>query len=192
MSISGEINDLTTARNTIRSKMVGAGQATGNEKLATLAENLDIGDYIEKKSSLPTASSTLEGAIYMYTGATSGGLTTGYFYKCIEDPEDAGEYIWQQLDVQPGSSEINNVKAFIGIEIASSQLAVGATSVTFSNANILSTSQLTLYSDNSSNTPIFWNTVSVTNGVSATYTFPALTVATTFYLQIVNAFQNSL
>lgn len=87
-------------------------------------------------------------------------------------------------------AETSAIRKLVGIEISSGSKAVGTTSVAFSNAAIKTTSQLTLYSENSSNTPVFWTAVSVSAG-SATYTFPALTVATTFYLQIVNDFQTS-
>ena len=43
MSISSIIDSLTSSRNTIRQKMVSAGQATASDKLATLASNLSIG-----------------------------------------------------------------------------------------------------------------------------------------------------
>ena len=86
--------------------------------------------------------------------------------------------------------ELDNIKRICGIEIASDLKAVGSTSVTFNNAAISSASQLTLYSDNATDTPIFWTAVSVSSG-SVTYTIPALTVATTFYLQIINNFQTA-
>ena len=60
---------------------------------------------------------------------------------------------------------------------------IGDTSVTFTNSAISTASELHLLSENTSNTPVFYTAVSVSSG-SATYTFPALTEATTFYLVI--------
>lgn len=42
MSIVDKIESITSSRNAIRTKMVSAGQATRNDKLATLATNLNI------------------------------------------------------------------------------------------------------------------------------------------------------
>lgn len=56
-------------------------------------------------STMPTASSTIEGKIVEYTGATDSTYTNGYFYKCVSDgatPTPA--YSWERVDVQPGSS----------------------------------------------------------------------------------------
>lgn len=71
----------------------------------------------------------------------------------------------------------------VGFETAQISKVVGDTSVTFTNSAIKTTSELTLLSENSSNTPIFYTAVTVSNG-SATYTFPALTVATKFSLKV--------
>jgi len=71
----------------------------------------------------------------------------------------------------------------VGFETAQISKVVGDTSVTFTNSAIKTTSELTLLSENSSNTPIFYTAVTVSNG-SATYTFPALTVATNFSLKV--------
>lgn len=60
---------------------------------------------------------------------------------------------------------------------------IGDTSVTFTHEAIQTASELHLLSENASNTPIFYTAVSVSSG-SATYTFPALTEATTFSLVI--------
>ena len=50
---------------------------------------------------LPTASSSLVGEIYQYTGTTNLQYTNGYFYECVND---GGTYKWVQTNVQPGSS----------------------------------------------------------------------------------------
>lgn len=63
--------------------------------------------------------------------------------------------------------------------------AVGATSITISDASILTTSILDLYSENTSGTPIQYTSATVTTG-SVTFAIPALTEATTFKLWIRN------
>lgn len=50
---------------------------------------------------IPTATSTLEGTIVQYVGATDANYTNGYFYECIEDPDNVGSYIWVQKNIQP-------------------------------------------------------------------------------------------
>ena len=62
---------------------------------------------------------------------------------------------------------------------------VGDTTVTFTNANIATTSTLELFSENTSGSPIVWTAVSVSSG-SATYTIEELTEATSFKLWIRN------
>ena len=58
-----------------------------------------------QKASLPTASSTEEGHIYQYVGATDVTYTNGYFYKCIEDSSTTpSTYIWEAIPVQAGGS----------------------------------------------------------------------------------------
>ena len=54
-------------------------------------------------NALPSPISTEAGKIYQYVGATSGGLTNGYFYKCVEDTTP-GTYKWENVDVQAGGS----------------------------------------------------------------------------------------
>lgn len=48
---------------------------------------------------LPAASAALEGRIFQYTGETTGNLTNGYFYKCVNNN---GVYSWQKINVQAG------------------------------------------------------------------------------------------
>ena len=89
----------------------------------------------------------------------------------------------------------NAFKNFVGIELASAPVAVGDTTVSFTNSNIHETSELKLMSENSANKPVFWTGVAFSASVSGgavdtvTYTFPALTStqgATTFYLRVIN------
>lgn len=105
------------------------------------------------------------GKLYTATSSISTGdtiVTEGVEANCIE----SGSIVDQ-----------------IGVELASSQLSIGATSVTFTNSVITTSSKLDLYCENSTNEVIRYTGVTVSNG-SATYTFPALTVATTFYLEV--------
>lgn len=53
---------------------------------------------------LPVATSALEDKIYQYIGETTQDYINGYFYKCVEDPETVGSYIWQAITVQEGGS----------------------------------------------------------------------------------------
>lgn len=73
----------------------------------------------------------------------------------------------------------------IGSELGPVSKIIGDTSVTFTNSIIQTTSHLSLWSDNSTNAPIYWSGVTVASG-TVTYTFSALTVNTDFYLQVVN------
>lgn len=70
------------------------------------AGSIDTSDLQGKMqyAELPTASSELEGKIFQYTGATENGLVNGYYYQCIEDPDNAGEYIYIAKATQEGGS----------------------------------------------------------------------------------------
>lgn len=65
---------------------------------------------------LPIASATEEGNIYEYVGATSGGLTNGYFYQCVETAT-AGTYEWVEKAIQgSGSGSLGkNITAAIDV-----------------------------------------------------------------------------
>lgn len=54
---------------------------------------------------LPTASAAEEGHIYQYTGESTASYTNGYYYQCIEDPDNVGEYIWQAKSVMEGADD---------------------------------------------------------------------------------------
>ena len=51
---------------------------------------------------MPTATEGLatEGKIVQYVGTTNSSYTNGYFYKCVEDSENSGSYIWVQAPTQ--------------------------------------------------------------------------------------------
>lgn len=63
----------------------------------TRLSDLELEGGSIQKTELPLASSTEEGKIYQYIGAT-GTYTNGYFYKCVEQtPTGFGRYEWQEL-----------------------------------------------------------------------------------------------
>lgn len=62
-----------------------------------------VGSGGSQISTMPTASSECEDVIYQYIGDTTSSYTNGYFYKCVEDPNNVGTYIWENVSVQSGS-----------------------------------------------------------------------------------------
>ena len=76
------------------------------EKTADVYDWVELQPEIEsiQKDILPTASVDLLNKIYQYTGSTTEAYMNGYFYKCIEDPENSGNYIWKQKGVQPSGA----------------------------------------------------------------------------------------
>ena len=101
-------------------------------KYDVLAGFVDLSTYqkVMQQTNLPTATAAIEGTIAQYIGATTSDYTNGYFYKCIEDPENTGSYIWAQCFVQDagGSGSLENgitaTKAVGGVEVGDS-FAVG-------------------------------------------------------------------
>ena len=49
----------------------------------------------------PQAQSEYVGLLFQYIGSTTENYTHGYFYECVEDEEDPGNYLWKQVDTQP-------------------------------------------------------------------------------------------
>ena len=55
---------------------------------------------------LPTASAEEEDNIYQYVGESDPPtLINGYWYQCIEDPEDPGTYIWKEKSMQADADD---------------------------------------------------------------------------------------
>lgn len=50
---------------------------------------------------LPAPAYKYKDKILQYVGETNADYTNGYFYKCIEDPDNVGTYIWVQNNTQP-------------------------------------------------------------------------------------------
>lgn len=78
---------------------------------------IDLSSYQEKiqYASMPTATSAIVGKIVQYTGATNSDYTNGYFYKCVEDSENVGTYIWVNELVQEGGSSSGALETAISV-----------------------------------------------------------------------------
>ena len=78
MSIASEISRLTSARNTIRTKMIAASQATASDTLDTLATNLTISaSGVGYKIVMDTPDEELFGqTVTIKQGTTTVGTTT--------------------------------------------------------------------------------------------------------------------
>lgn len=74
---------------------------------------------------IPTASSTLEDKIVQYVGVTDSTYTNGFFYKCIEDSENPGTYIWEAVSVQEGGSGSGSLSKAITAAIEVGGIDVG-------------------------------------------------------------------
>ena len=70
-------------------------------KADTAIQDISGKQDIMQYSTMPTASSSNIGKIIQFTGTTDNTYTNGYFYICVES---SGNYSWQRIDVQPGSS----------------------------------------------------------------------------------------
>lgn len=117
----GYIYDITNAFTTTSDFIEGAGvnypagtnvaivdvgtSANPSYKYDTYSGNLSGYQIKIQYDTLPTASSSLEGVIYQYTGTTTSTYTNGYYYQCIEDPENTGSYIWIAKSVMEGGDD---------------------------------------------------------------------------------------
>ena len=72
--------------------------------LDALSGLMDLNGYQKtmQYANMPTATAALAttGTIIQFTGTTTVDYTNGYFYKCVEDPENTGSYIWVQANTQ--------------------------------------------------------------------------------------------
>ena len=81
-------------------KCVSDGQSTPTYSWIHLnVQPQSAGDYIEKVTTMPTASSTEEGNEYQYMGADdlTNGLIHAHFYECVSDGATPAVYSWQDL-----------------------------------------------------------------------------------------------
>ena len=76
---------------------------TGDLKAAGTLSDAN-GNVRVQYTTMPAPASTLENAIVQFIGTTTATYTNGYFYKCVEDADNPGTYIWQPESVQEGGS----------------------------------------------------------------------------------------
>jgi hypothetical protein len=73
-----------------------AEQYENNSKYyAELAESIASDMSSIEVTTMPTASAELANKVRIYIGQTTSTYTSGQSYQCIEDPENAGVYIWE-------------------------------------------------------------------------------------------------
>lgn len=98
-------------------------------KYDALSGLVDLTGYQTKMqyASLPEATAALAtaGTIVQYLGATTSDYTNGYFYKCIEDPENTGTYIWTQANTQEAGSGSGALETAITVTKAAGGIAQG-------------------------------------------------------------------
>lgn len=59
------------------------------------------GEDVFRYNVIPSANSSISGAIIQYIGVTNANYTNGYYYQCVESPVGSGTYVWVQKNVQP-------------------------------------------------------------------------------------------
>ena len=78
--------------------------------------SVDANTYLRTVTdSLPTASSSLENAVFLYTGATSATAIHGHFYRCVSS---GNSYVWE--DAQSGTVAVGNCSSISGTAIGNS------------------------------------------------------------------------
>lgn len=124
------------------------GVEATNRKLGSFYKCVEIStdtyDWIElqpevesiQKETLPDPTVDLVNKIYQYIGPNVlGGVQKGYFYICVEDSENPGEYIWKQKNVQPsaegGSTLERDITANVNVGgVTSGKTFLEGTSIT--------------------------------------------------------------
>lgn len=71
-----------------------------------LAELASHGSQVD---TMPEATAEAVGTIVQYVGDTNQYYTNAYFYKCIEDPENPGQYIWEKIEVQDSNADAEDI-----------------------------------------------------------------------------------
>ena len=92
-----------------------------------------------------------------------------------------GEALWYD-----GGTGYWRAKKGLPIKTAAQSCVIGDTTVTFTDANILTTSEIWPYAETSSGTPVTFTSCVVSVDGTAVLTFPALTEAASIYLKITN------
>jgi hypothetical protein len=113
--------------------------------------------------------------------------------KGIDDIDDRVVSVLNRLDTDEstlssqGSAivSLGNDVAALNVWTTPVSCAVGDTTVTIQNVNILTTSVIDAYSENASGTPLNIESIVVTTG-QAVLTFDALEEATSFMLHVIN------
>ena len=96
---------------------------------ADIAVPTVAGSMAVQVSTMPTASSTLEGQIYQYIGATDSTYTHGYIYECVSDGGNPATYSWAAVSVQAGGGG-SSYTAGTGIDITSGVISVTTPTIT--------------------------------------------------------------
>lgn len=89
---------------------------------------IDVNDdenQIVQIDTLPSPVVGIVGRIYQYTGTTTSDYTNGHFYQCIEDPDNAGTYIWVAKNVQAGSSGGGSLQTAITASVDVGGIKIG-------------------------------------------------------------------
>ena len=87
-------------------------------------------------STMPAVTSADEGKIVQFIGDTTGSYVNGYFYKCVEDPDNTGSYIWIQKNIQPDNDtqiQVSTMPSPIAILEDKIVQYVGATDSNYTN-----------------------------------------------------------
>ena len=145
-------------------------------------------DQIEV-TTMPTASAAYLGKVLIYIGATTQHYTSGQSYQCVEE---SASYSWVPVGIAADDVTYDNSNS--GLSATNTQgaidelapiilvqsAAIGATSVTFTNAAITNAHRYLIYCNDTS----VEYTSKSQSGTSITVNFDALEAATDFQLEI--------